>query len=68
MEHLIQITPNVLYSADVLSPEWGREYRQDRVTMRMAPIARSAQQPVTRVAPEEKGPARDAVTDQIALL
>lgn len=31
MSRLVQIAPGVLFSADVLSPEWGREYRQDEV-------------------------------------
>lgn len=29
MSHLVQIVPGVLFSSDVLSPDWGSKYRQD---------------------------------------
>ncbi|MGU7773745.1 hypothetical protein ACV229_26625 [Burkholderia sp. MR1-5-21] len=67
MSHLIQIAPGVLFSSDVLSPEWGREYRRDEGTVEIDLNTKPARQPGS-AAEESNRDFRESIGGQMSLL
>lgn len=68
MTQLIQIAPGVLFSSDVLSPEWGRtRQRKERVVETV--VIGSTEKPPLSATPEEHdyNPSQ-ASGDQLSLL
>ncbi|MBR8034724.1 hypothetical protein [Burkholderia vietnamiensis] len=68
MTRLIQIAPGVLFSSDVLSPEWGRQRQKYEKADRATTGAAQPTPAVPRVALERQGPASDADCAQLSLL
>lgn len=68
MTRLIQIAPGVLFSSDVLSPEWGRQRQKYEKVDRATTGAAQSTPALQPVVPERKEPARDADCAQFSLL
>ncbi|MGU7782709.1 hypothetical protein [Burkholderia sp. PU8-34] len=67
MSHLVQIAPGVLFSSDVLSPEWGREYRQDEGTVEIVLNTKAATWPGSAAEEGDCG-TRESIGGQMSLL
>ncbi len=68
MTRLIQIAPGVLFSSDVLSPEWGRQSQKYVKADRASTDAGQPTPPLHSVAPGPRGSASDADGAQFSLL
>lgn len=67
MSQLVQIAPGVLFSSDVLSPEWGREYRREEGTAEVVRNTNSARRP-GNTAKEGGHDTRESIGSQMSLL
>ncbi|MDO5947141.1 hypothetical protein [Burkholderia cepacia] len=67
MNRYIQIAPGVLFAAEVLSPEWGREHRQYPPGAQPSSVTQSARRATSAVA-EVKCDAQEANSGQMELL
>ncbi len=67
MNRTVQIAPGVLFSADVLSPEWGREFRGDAVAGQAVRDAQPARRS-GRACEEGECGTRESNGDQMSLL
>ncbi|VWC91832.1 hypothetical protein BCO18430_03301 [Burkholderia contaminans] len=67
MTQLIQMAPGVLFSSDVLSPEWGRERRRNDPVVDAVANPPIAEQP-RMAAPEHDSESSTASGNQLSLL
>ncbi|MEM5440434.1 hypothetical protein [Paraburkholderia diazotrophica] len=67
MGHYIQIGPDVLLAAEILSPAWGREYRQDCTVAPAGRVEPSSARVASAVSEGERDPC-EANSGQIKLL
>ena len=68
MTQLIQIAPGVLFSSDVLSPEWGRTRRRDERVVETITSGSTAESPRRAVPEEHDCNPSEASGDQLSLL
>lgn len=67
MSRYIQIAPGVLFAAEVLSAEWGREHRQNPLAAQSTSVTQSTRRATTSAISEDKRDAREANIGQIEL-
>lgn len=67
MSRYIQIAPGVLFAAEVLSAEWGREHRQYPPAAQSTSVTQSTRRATSAIS-EDKRDAREANIGQIELL
>ncbi|ASW03886.1 hypothetical protein [Paraburkholderia aromaticivorans] len=67
MSRYIQIAPGVLFAAEVLSAEWGREHRQYPPAAQPTSVTQSTRRATSAVS-EDKRDAREVNIGQMELL
>lgn len=67
MSQLVQIAPGVLFSSDVVSPEWGREYRRNEGTVELVQNTKSARRPGSAGEDTDRD-TRESIGGQMSLL